>query len=78
VQQHVPLAWYTRDGLCADQTRLLQDVCPHFQQLLTAMALHSARVIAWLEGEPAGECRWQPGYGARVAPHPLSGSHLLW
>jgi transposase len=44
----------------------------HLQHLLTATAMNIVRVIAWLQGEPLGERRRQPGHFARLAPYPLS------
>ena len=49
----------------------------HLQQLLNATAMHVVRVIAWLWGEPLGECRRQPGHFAQLAPHPLSRQAVL-
>ena len=49
----------------------------HLQQLLTAVAMHVVRGIAWLRGEPLGERRRKPGHFARLAPHPLSRQAVL-
>jgi transposase len=54
------------------QSRYIGLARTHLQQLLTATAMHVARVIAWLWGEPLGERRRQPGHLAQLAPHPLS------
>jgi hypothetical protein len=49
----------------------------HLQQLLNATAMNVVRVIAWLRGKPADECRRKPGHFARLAPHPLSRQGVL-
>jgi Transposase DDE domain len=43
------------------QSRYLGLARTHLQQLLTATAMHVVRVIAWLRGEPLGECRRKSG-----------------
>ena len=49
----------------------------HLRQLLTATAMNMVRVIAWLWGEPLGECRRKPGHFPQLAPHPLSRQTVL-
>ena len=53
------------------QSRYLGLARTHLQQLLTAVAMHVVRVIAWLRDEPLGERRRKPGHFARLAPHPF-------
>jgi transposase len=54
------------------QSRSLGLARTHLQHLLTAVAMHVVRVIAWLRDEPVGERRRKPGHCARLAPHPWS------
>jgi transposase len=59
------------------QSRYRGLVRTHLQHLLTAVAMHVVRVIAWLRDEPLGERRRQPGHFARLAPHLLSRRTVL-
>ena len=54
------------------QSRYIGFARTHLQHLLTAVAMHVVRVIAWLRGKSLGEHRRKPGHFARLAPHPLS------
>ena len=59
------------------QSRSIGLTRTHLQHLLTAVAMHVVRVIAWLWDEPLGERRRKPGHFARLAPHPLSRQTVL-
>jgi hypothetical protein len=39
--------------------------------------MNIVRVIAWIEGEPLGEHRRQPGHFAQLSRHPLSRQTVL-
>jgi transposase len=59
------------------QSRYLGLARIHLQQLLTAMAMHVVRGIAWRRGEPLGERRRKLGHFAQLAPHSLSRQTVL-
>lgn len=42
-----------------------------FKGAHTAAAMNVVPVLAWMWGEPLGECRRKLGHFAQLAPHPL-------